>query len=38
MNNILGAVLANINTTNIEITKIASAAFDRAAPFTQRNF
>lgn len=38
MNNILFAVLSNINPEQRELSQISAAAFSRAAPFTSRNF
>jgi hypothetical protein len=38
MNSILYAVLSNLSSGNQELARIASVAFDRAAPFTARNF
>ena len=38
MNLILGAVLQNIIPSQLELSQISMKAFQRAAPFTQRNF
>ena len=38
MNNILYALLQNIEPTQIDLTLIAVKAFSRAAPITDRNF
>jgi hypothetical protein len=38
MNNILFALLSNINQADIDLTLIAMKAFSRAAPITSRNF
>lgn len=38
MNNILFALLSNINPADIDLTLIAMKAFSRAAPITSRNF